>query len=280
MGLFFFCLSLSLLATAETGARQASARGRLAMNAKPSEKFDAGLKHSFYKEKSRGRPERHHLFHAHGTESARLLRPWQMSYARVAGQDSIEGSFILNSLNVGLLDWAQVGVNPFLYALPKTRNVSLKLGLYNSSRLAFALGFFHFSMEPQDSVELNINGLSVISNWFLNSDWALSYLVQSSHAYVRLRSPNLEVETVTEPSHYADVQYRATDQFFITSGLSWSAGPHPLSLITPVEKRTLGIGSSLTWKFPKSWLFLYPSLGVHYYPQTSEHSFLLSVFFQ
>ncbi|MBX3019023.1 MAG: hypothetical protein KF767_14140 [Bdellovibrionaceae bacterium] len=244
---------------------------------------DFSLRTTVASETIERRLDRGDLFHAHGTESARTLRPWQFSYSRIAGTDSIEGLFLLNSVNVGVFDGIQVGTNPFLYTLDNSFNFSAKVGFYNSEPWAFALGYSHltFSLSGFLPLRFHQNGLSVIGNYFLNDEWAFSYLAQMNHNYGALENSDFEHEQLSPISHYADVQYRFAPHWYSTFGLSLSPGKASAERIASMQTDplTVGFGASLTWKYPKSWLFFYPSVGAHYYPSYATSSFLISAYF-
>lgn len=204
------------------------------------------------------------LFYAHGTESARTLRPLQISYARVAGTDAIEGTFILNSINVGVTDYLQVGTNPIIYAVPNSYNFSAKVNFYSSEKLAFALGYNHLTVTNllNWGLDMHHNGLSVISNYFLDERWSFSHLVQATHHYSAIGGA--DYERFSQVSQFIDAQYRINSNWISTSGMSYSPGPVQRNAsLARAEKMTLGIGSSMTWKIPRSWFFMYPALGLH-----------------
>lgn len=220
------------------------------------------------------------LFHAHGTESARTLRPGQFSYSRVAGTDSIEGTFLLNSVNVGVMDGVQLGANPFLYALQDSFNFSAKIGFYDSDHWAFALGYSHltFNLPSMSGLRFHQNGLSVITNYFLDDRWSFSYLAQATHSYGAMESIGYDYERISDVSHFADAQFRFAPHWYTTAGLSWSPGKPAADRVLS-DPMTVGLGASVTWKYPKSWFFAYPSAGLHYYPSYATQTFLISAYF-
>lgn len=219
------------------------------------------------------------LFHAHGTESARTLKPGQWSYSRVAGVDSVEGIFLLNSVNVGVLDGVQIGTNPFLYLIPDSFNFAAKVRFYDSPTWTFAAGYFHWTarIDFMSRATLHSNGLSFIANYRWDEDWAFSYLTHAMHTYTNFESVNFETEGISELSHIADVQYQWAPHWLTTAGLSWSPGVS--STTVTANRMTPGIGASVTWKYPKSWFFAYPSVGVHFYPERATQSILISAYF-
>jgi|GEM_PF-6675471 len=212
-------------------------------------------------------------YHPHGTASPETLDVGSIGIEQTPGQHNIEAFSLTSAINVGILPRLQIGTSPLFWGLPNSFNINSKLNFYKSKSWSFGASVFYLHSKNEVD-ELNHYALSLNSGYRINSFSQVTYSLG-------VEKSDFFFGAGQTPQHFFDYQ-RSINRFIdVTTGASWA--DNTLHLMKngnykPSLGSTLGIGASVTLVGLKKWLWIYPSIGFHYYPRDSSASWLISIY--
>ncbi len=212
----------------------------------------------------------------HGTARARTLAPGQLAFQATPTAHAFQDmpfSFLLSSLNVGLVDRVEVGIVPLLYLIPGFYNSTAKVNYFNSQNFSASLGLMHMAFK--------------LALWD-RPMWFHSFSVSSIFNFQIPRSPlqfgfqvnqtfALNFPNAIDPDYFADVGYRLASRLYGTMGVSWMRKLN-FDNMADGYNRQFGFGSSFTYLAPRLQLFFFPQVGIHYFPATAETVYFVSAY--
>jgi hypothetical protein len=200
------------------------------------------------------------IYHPHVTVKAKTLTPKTFALESTPG-GSINNSFIISSLSLGLTDRLQVGSVPTMYLAKNAQyNFNFKYHLYRSEQFNSSIGLsrFKFTLENyQEQIDFFINFISLSFNYTPSElAYSLGFTFNQATAYAR----------GYWQSYQANSEWMVDlilNDLFNDYYLSFGVGRHQIDFAPNRDNSTQALGASLTSK-AKLYRIKNARLGMHY----------------
>ena len=221
---------------------------------------------------------------SHITQSAETLKQWQWAFKPFPGANPVGeyGSFLLNSLSIGLTDNWEIGFVPLAWRSSegmKMYNVNVRRVWYRNDWWTFSSGvqsntidFNYLSSSGASNYKMNIVTFVLANTAVLSPDWRLTHNIALRTSTLKGKgyyidgngtTHDLNFDQVAEvyADNYLDLSYTKSLTNVWALGLS-RATDSSLGMHMPGATVAWGLGLTHTWNLRRSWISQM-SFGVH-----------------